>query len=409
MIRTGLLGAILCLAVGGYASAQVKTGADLLFEKYFSLVEGKRVGLVTNHSALLSNGKHLADALHEDKRTQLVALFGPEHGVRGNAPAGARVQNAVDEKTGVPVYSLYGAINKPTDEMLKNVDVLIYDLQDVGVRFYTFISTLSYAMEAAAEHHIPFIVLDRPNPIRGTWVEGFNRDDSLRSFVGLHPIVIAHGMTIGELAEMYNGEGWMKNGVKANLTVVKMEGWKRTMWYDQTGLKWVRPSPNLPTLESAIVYPGTCFIEGTNLSEGRGTERPFQYIGAPYADGVKWARILNEYKLKGVAFEPIEFTPRSIDNAAMHPKYEGVKCNGIFVRIVNRDELEPVKVGVYILSTARQLFADSLKWRRSIDRLAGTPKLREAIDAGVAPEKIVQMWQSDVEKFEKIRAKYLLY
>jgi uncharacterized protein YbbC (DUF1343 family) len=408
MTRPRLLFLILCLAAATLVG-QVKTGADLLFEKHFKLIEGKRVGLVTNHSALLSNGKHLADALNEDKRTKLVVLFGPEHGVRGDAPAGAQIDNDIDQKTGVRVYSLYGKINKPTPEMLKDVDVLIYDIQDVGVRFYTYISTLSYAMEAAAENNIPYIVLDRPNPIRGTWVEGFNRDDSLRSFVGLHPIVIAHGMTIGELATMYNSEGWLKDGIKAKLTVVKMEGWKRTMWYDQTGLTWVRPSPNLPTLKSAIVYPGTCFFEGVNISEGRGSDYPFEYMGAPFIDAVKWANALNACNLKGVEFEPTGFKPRSIEGVVLHPKYEGVNCNGVWVRIIDRNVLEPVKVGVYMLSTAKKLFADSVKWRRSINRLAGTPKLAEAIDAGVPPEEIVQMWKDDVDKFKKIRAKHLLY
>ncbi|MBM2839997.1 MAG: hypothetical protein HW412_525 [Bacteroidetes bacterium] len=404
-----MLFVVLCLAVG-FAAAQVKTGADLLFEKHFKLIEGKKVGLVTNHTAMLSNGKHLADALHEDKRTKLVALFGPEHGVRGDAPAGDKISDAVDSKTGVPAYSLYGGINKPTKEMLKDVDVLIYDIQDVGVRFYTYISTLSYAMEAAAEHKIPYVVLDRPNPIRGTWVEGFNRDDSLRSFVGLHPIALANGMTIGELATMYNNEGWLKGGVKANLTVVKMEGWKRTMWYDQTGLKWLPPSPNIPTLDAAILYPGTCLFEGTNLSEGRGTLRPFENIGAPYIDGSKWAKALNDAKLKGVAFEAVEFTPRSIPNMATRPKRLGEKCGGVLVKVTNRDVLEPVKVGVAMLVTAKALYPDSLKWReRSIDRLSGTPKLRKAIDAGATTEKVTEMWKDDVEKFKKIRAKHLLY
>jgi uncharacterized protein YbbC (DUF1343 family) len=402
---------VLCASVIVISSGQVKTGADLLFEKHFHLIQGKNVGLVTNHSALLSNGKHLADALHEDKRTKLVVLFGPEHGVRGDAPAGAKVTDDVDKKTGVTAYSLYGSINKPTKEMLKGVDVLIFDLQDVGVRFYTYISTLSYAMEAAAENNIPYIVLDRPNPIRGTWVEGFNREDSLRSFVGLHPIVIAHGMTIGELATMYNNEGWLKNGIKANLTVVKMEGWKRSMWYDQTGLKiWAKPSPNLPTLESCVAYPGTCFFEGVNISEGRGTEKPFEMIGAPYIDGSKWARMLNEYKLKGVTFEPIEFTTRSIENAVQHPKYEGQKSGGVFVKVTDRDSFEPVKAAVYMLASAKKLYPDSLKWReRSIDRLSGTPSFRKAIDAGTPPGKIVEMWKESVEKFKAIRAKHLLY
>ncbi len=397
---------------------QVKTGADLLIEKHFELIEGKRVGLVTNHSALLSNGKHLVDVLHKDKRTKLVALFGPEHGVRGDAPAGARIQNEVDPKTGVPIYSLYGPISKPTPEMLKDVDVLLFDIQDVGVRFYTYIGTLSLAMEAAAELKIPFVVLDRPNPIRGIWVEGFNRDDSLRFrngsvpyLAGWQPVVIAEGMTVGELATTYDNERWLTNGVRANLTVVRMEGWKRTMWYDQTGLKiWVPPSPNLPTLQSCVVYPGTCLFEGVNISEGRGTDRPFENIGAPYIDGVKWAKTLNTYKLKGVTFEPVEFTPRSIDHVAMNPKYEGERCGGVLVNVTDREVYEPVKVGVYMLASVKKLFGEKVQWRQTrINRLSGTPKLTEAIDAGVPPEKIVLMWKDDVEKFKKIRAKYLLY
>ncbi|HCA79670.1 MAG TPA: DUF1343 domain-containing protein [Bacteroidetes bacterium] len=393
-----------------FAFSQVKPGADLLFEKHFKLIEGKRVGLVTNHTAMLSSGKHLADAIHEDKRTKLVALFGPEHGVRGDAPAGDKITDAVDSRTGVPVYSLYGRINKPTKEMLKDVDVLIFDIQDVGVRFYTYISTLSHAMEAAAENKIPYIVLDRPNPIRGTWIEGFNRDDSLRSFVSLHPIILASGMTIGELATMYNDEGWLKDGIRADLKVVKMEGWKRTMWYDQTGLKWLPPSPNIPTLDAAILYPGACLFEGTNLSEGRGTMKPFENIGAPYIDGAVWAKALNDEKLRGVEFIPVEFTPKSIPNMATRPKRLGEKCGGVLVKVTDRDVLEPVRVSVAMLVTARKLYPDSLKWRdRSIDRLSGTPRLRKAIDAGDSVEKIVGMWKSDVEKFKKVRAKHLLY
>lgn len=408
MTKMKLLSLLLCLAVG-FAVAQVKTGADLLFEKQFKLIEGKRVGLVTNHTALLSNGKHLADALHEDKRTTLVALFGPEHGVRGDAPAGDKITDAVDSKTGVPAYSLYGSINKPTKEMLKNVDVLIFDLQDVGVRFYTYISTLSYAMEAAAENQIQYIVLDRPNPIRGTWVEGFNRDDSLRSFVGLHPITMAHGMTIGELATMYNNEGWLKGGIKADLKVVKMEGWKRTMWFDQTGLKWLPPSPNIVTLDAAILYPGTCLFEGVNISEGRGTMNPFEMIGAPYIDGKAWAKALKAEGLKGVAFEAVEFTPKSIPNMATRPKRLGEKCGGVLAKVTDREVLEPVKVAVAMLVTAKKLYPDSLKWRGAVDRLSGTTKFKQAIDAGASVEKIVGMWKSDVEKFKKVRAKHLLY
>ncbi|MBI3787794.1 MAG: DUF1343 domain-containing protein [Ignavibacteriales bacterium] len=405
-ILTLCLSFVICLKV----ESQVKAGADMLFEKYFHLIEGKNIGLVTNHSAMLSNGKHLADALSEDKRTKLIALFGPEHGIRGDAPAGKTIQSDKDEKTGLPAYSLYGKINKPTDEMLKGIDVLLFDIFDVGVRFYTYESTLSLAMEAAAEKGIPYIVLDRPNPIRGTWVEGFIREDSLKSFVGLHPITAAHGLTMGELAEMINNEGWLKAGVKAKLTVIKAEGWKRDMWYDQTGLKWVKPSPNIPTLNAAIVYPGTCFFEGTNLSEGRGTERPFEYIGAPYVDGKKLADELNGFNLKGVTFEPVQFTPKDIAGAASNPKHKGFLCGGVFVHITDRNSYEPVKTGVYMICAVKKLFPNEFKWRGTyLNKLSGSAKTRLSIDAGESPETIAKMWNDDVQKFIKLRGKYLLY
>jgi uncharacterized protein YbbC (DUF1343 family) len=401
--------ALVLLTARAFVSAQVKVGADLLFEKHFHLIDGKRVGLVTNHSALLSNGKHLADALYEDKRTKLVALFGPEHGIRGDAPAGAKIHDDRDPKTGVPVYSLYGRLNKPTPEMLKEIDVLLFDIVDVGARFYTYESTMSLAMEAAAEQQIPYIVLDRPNPIRGIWVEGWVRVDSLKSFVGLHPIPIAHGLTMGELATLINEEGWLKDGIKAKLIVVKMQEWKRTMWYDETGLTWVRPSPNIPTLHSAIVYPGTCLFEGTNVSEGRGTERPFEYIGAPFIHGKKLADALNACKLPGVQFEPIEFTPQDIPNVVVNPKHHGVKCGGVFVRVTDRNSFEPVKTAVYMLAAIKKLYPAEFQWRGSIDRLAGTPTLRLAIDALQSPEQIVGVWKEEVATFSKLRQKYLLY
>ncbi len=391
-------------------ATKVKVGADMLLEKYFNLIEGKRVGLVTNHSAVLSDGRLLADALHENNKTALVALFGPEHGVRGDAPAGAVVQNEKDPKTGVPVYSLYGSTTKPTSEMLKGIEVLLFDIQDVGVRFYTFESTLSVTMEAAAENDIPFIVLDRPNPIRGTWIEGFVRDDSLRSFVGWNPTPIAHGMTLGELATMINEEHWLKNGLKANLTVVRMDGWRRNLWFDETGLRWIRPSPNLPALESAIVYPGTCFFEGTNLSEGRGTLHPFEEIGAPFVDGNKWANMLNQFRLPGVQFSGIRFTPDSIPNVVHNPKYRGIECGGIRTEVTDRNVYEPVKTAVCMLSTARLLFPKDFRWKTDwIDKLAGTPLLRQSIESGLSPDRIAEKWKEDVDRFGAKRRKYLLY
>jgi uncharacterized protein YbbC (DUF1343 family) len=391
------------------ASAQVTPGADLLFTNYTYLIQGKRVGLVTNHSALLSDGRHLADALVSSRLCTLVVLFGPEHGIRGDAPAGEKIQDDVDARTGAKVYSLYGRINKPTPEMLDGVDVVLFDIFDVGARFYTYESTMSLAIEAAAEQGIPYVVLDRPNPIRGTWVEGFIRLDSLRSFVGLHPIPIAHGMTMGELANMFNKAGWLKGGVKANLTVVKMEGWRRDMWFDETGLKWTRPSPNIPTLSTAVVYPGTCLFEGTNLSEGRGTEKPFEYIGAPYVDGKAFAAALNARQLKGVIFEPIEFTPRDIPGAATNPKHKGTKCGGVFVKVTDRNAYEPVRTAVHMLAALKQLYPTQFQWRGSIDRLAGTPILRLMIDAGRSAEEICALWDGEVEQFRNIRSHYLMY
>jgi uncharacterized protein YbbC (DUF1343 family) len=320
------------------------------------------------------------------------------------------VQNGIDERTGLPVYSLYGKINKPTDEMLKNVDVLIFDIQDVGARFYTFISTMFLVMESAAEHGLPYIVLDRPNPIRGVQVEGPIRVDSMKSFVGWGPMPVSHGMTIGELARMANEEGWLANKIKANLTVVPMSGWKRTMWFDETGLKWIKPSPNMKSLSTATLYPGTCLIEGTSLSEGRGTEKPFEWIGAPYIDGVRWAKELNDCLLPGVKFSAVTFIPEEIPNVASRPKHRGAKCGGISIEITDRSALQPFRTGLYILSTAKKVAPDSMKWRAgSIDRLSGSTDVRLGLDSGKNPDELINGWEAGRAAFMKTRAKYLIY
>jgi uncharacterized protein YbbC (DUF1343 family) len=386
----------------------VVTGADLLFTKHFDFIKGKNVGLVVNHTALLSNGQHLADAIHARNDVKLIALFGPEHGVRGDTTG--PVHDAVDKKTGVPMYSLYGKTYKPTPEMMKGIDVLIYDIQDVGARFYTYISTLGHAMEAAAEHTIPMIVLDRPNPIQGLYIDGPVRHDTLKSFVAFGKIPIAHGMTVGELALMYNGEQWLEKGLKADLKVIAMENWKRTMWYDQTGLKWVRPSPNMPTLATATVYTGTCLFEGVNISEGRGTDKPFEYISAPWIDVNRVAQLLKNAPLKGVSFQPNEVTPTQRPNNARAPKYNGEPCKGIFVDVTDRNSFEPVKAGIYLLWAIRTAHPDQIQWRQqTIDRLSGTVTVRTMIDAGKTPQEIFQTWQEGLEYFKSIRSKYLLY
>ncbi len=388
----------------------VKVGADVLFEQRFDLIKKKRVGLVTNHTAILSNGKHLADALFENKKTTLAALFGPEHGIRGDYADGKMISDSVDEKTGVQIHSLYGKINKPTPEMLKGIDVLLFDIQDVGARFYTYISTMFLCMEAAAENNIHFVVLDRPNPISGEYIAGPIRVDSLKTFVSWAPIPIAHGMTIGELAIAANINGWLSDKIKAKLTVVLMEHWKRAMYYNETKLEWIKPSPNMRELKTAIVYPGTCLIEGINVSEGRGTEMPFEYIGAPWIDGKKLAKYLSEQNLSGVKFEAVEFTPQEIPNTASNPKYKEQKCQGIFVNVSERKKFDAVKTGITIVWAIHKLFPDSLKFReRGFDRLAGTPVIRQMILDGKTPAEIFTTFSSDSEMFRKIRRKAILY
>jgi uncharacterized protein YbbC (DUF1343 family) len=393
-----------------FTQPQVKSGADVLFESHMNSFEGKRIGLVTNHTAILSSGKHLADALAESPNIKLVALFGPEHGIRGDNPDGDNVKDSIDSKTGIRVYSLYGKVDKPTPEMLKNIDVLLYDIQDVGVRFYTYISTMMLCMEASAENNVPFVVLDRPNPINGIDVEGPIRVDSLKTFVGWIPIPIRYGMTSGELATLANQSGWLNNGVKANLTVIKMNGWKRSMWYDETGLEWIKPSPNMPTLQTATVYPGTCLVEGVNVTEGRGTEKPFEYIGAPWIDGKILSEKLNGMNLHGVEFLPINFTPRAIKNATSNPKYKEIRCEGIYVHVTDRNSFKSVETGVAIVAAIHSLYPDSLQFRnRGFDRLAGTPVVREMIESGKNFSEIVAIWKSELNEFEIERKEFLLY
>ncbi|MGA9291821.1 MAG: DUF1343 domain-containing protein [Ignavibacteriaceae bacterium] len=399
------------LSVNIFSSAnepKVETGADLLFTKYFKYIKGKRLGLITNPTSVLSDGRHLADALYENKNVEVTALFGPEHGIRADTTGS--IENSIDTKTGIPIYSLYGKTYKPTPDMMKNIDILIFDIQDVGARFYTFISTLGFAMEAAAEKGIPFIVLDHPNPIRGLYVDGPVALDSMESFVAYAPIPIAYGMTIGELAQMYNEEGWLHNGRKCNLIIAKMEGWTRNLWYDQTELKWIKPSPNMVSLSTAVVYPGTCLFEGTNVSEGRGTDKPFEYIGAPWLNAAKEADELNNYHLKGVRFEAIKVTPVRTASNATSPKYLNQKCNDIYVHITDRNIFKPVEAAIYLLWEIKKDNPENFEWReKAFDRLCGTPEVRLMLDDGKTPKEIISSWQKDLNKFKKIRSGYLLY
>ena len=388
----------------------VRVGADVLLHDQLELIAGKNVGVVTNHSALLSNGEHLVDSLVKQTAVRLRALFGPEHGIRGKAPDRKSINHEVDPETGIPVYSLFGKVTKPTRQMLKGIDVLLFDIQDVGARFYTYTTTLALTMEAAAENGIPYIVLDRPNPIGGRHVEGPILEENLRSFVGWLPVPIIHGLTIGELALMINGEGWLRKRKTALLHVVKMKGWKRVQFFDQTRLQWVNPSPCIRSLQTALVYPGTCLIEGTNVSEGRGTEHPFEQIGAPWIKARELASKLRSFHLPGVDFRPTTFTPRSTRAATTDSKFEGEHCEGVFLTVTERARFRPVRTGISILCSLRELYpADFSMKPRRLDELVGTRSVRRAILDGAAPKQIADHWDSDILQFDAIREQYLLY
>jgi uncharacterized protein YbbC (DUF1343 family) len=389
-----LLICLLFLLTGADAVAQVKPGAERIFEQsYFQHIRDKRVGLITNATGVDSLLRPNYERLAEKAEVRLTALFAPEHGLAGAAQAGETV--ASDRR----VYSLYGEVNAPTDAMLQDVDVLIYDIQDVGARFYTYISTMLESMKAASRRGIPFIVLDRPSPIDGNRVEGPVLQAGFESFVGIYRLPVRYGMTPGELARLFNEE----LNLGCRLLVVPMSGWKRSSWYDQTGLPWVMPSPNMPTLETAAVYPGFCLFEGTNLSEGRGTTRPFELIGAPWLNAPELAERLNRVRLPGVLFRSQAYTP-------WFSKYQGELCQGVQVHVINRNTFDPVRSALHFMHETALLHPDKLTFNASsFDRLAGNSWIREALQAGKIVDDIVQNWERDLREFKKKRAGYLLY
>ncbi len=387
---------------------RVRFGAEMIVEKHLELLAGKRVGIICNHTSLLPNGTHLVDTLIS-LGVKVTALFGPEHGIRGMSAAGVKVERDFDAKTKLPVYSLYGKEKKPTPEMLQNVDMLLFDIQDVGARFYTYASTMAYAMEAAAENNKSFVVLDRPNPVNGIDIEGPVLDSAFKSFVGLFPIPIRHGLTLGELAKMIVGEKWLGEKSNVDLTVIPMEGWKREMWYNETGLPWIPSSPNMKTLATATVYPGTCLFEGTNVTEGRGTLKPFEYIGAPWIDADTFSVKLHQLNIPGVRFEPIQFIPQADSIAVPNPKYKGVECGGVFVHITNRTTFQPVHAALNMLLTILELYSDKLQFQpSSFDRLAGTSEFRASLlndNSNALSDKVEQ----SLIQYREMRERYILY
>jgi uncharacterized protein YbbC (DUF1343 family) len=379
----------------------VRPGIEVLLSDSLHLVQGRRVGLITNHTGVDREGRSNIDLLADHPAIELVALYAPEHGIRGDEPEGVTIGADVDARTGVPIHSIYGATLAPTAEMMEGVDVLLFDMQDVGARYYTYVSTMAYAMRAAGEHGIPFLVLDRPNPIRGDVVQGNVLDTAFASFIGMFPVPMRHGMTPGELARLYAGEF----GIDVDLGVVPVDGWTRASTFADTGLPWVPPSPNMPSLESALAYPGTCLFEGTSLSVGRGTDRAFQWVGAPWLDGAALAATLNGYGIAGVRFEAVTFTPlRPTDG-----KYDGVEVHGVRL-VASTSDYDAPRAAVAMLVEARRASGDRWAWVAAhVDRLAGTDALRLGIDQGLSVPEIVAEWDEARAAFEALRAPYLIY
>ncbi len=378
------------------------TGLDRV-DLHKEVFEGKRLGIITNHTAYDRGGRFIVDVFRSMAGVKVTALFSPEHGLWGTAPDAVKIDNQTHPVYNLPVYSLYGKTRKPTSDMLRNIDVLVFDIQDIGARFYTYIYTMSLAMEAAAENGKTFVVLDRPNPINGTSVQGNILEPALASFVGLYPIPVRHGMTAGELAKMFNGQGWLAGRVKAELIVIPMEDWRRRMWYDRTGLRFIKPSPNMPDLETAAIYPGLCLLEGTNVSEARGTKMPFRQFGAPWIDSKLLAKRLNALNLPAMRFEPVSFTPTS-------SKYKSRECHGVRIFVSDRDRIEPYSSGIRIVNEIYRMYPDQFEWKAAhFNRLCGTSKIRNAITSHSSLAVLQNKWQAELESFQKIRGKYLVY
>jgi uncharacterized protein YbbC (DUF1343 family) len=392
-------------------SAPISVGADRLFTEFEHLIRGKRLALVSNHSGRLADGTHLADALYRYPRARLRVLFGMEYDIRSNDYSVARdPETTVDRATGLPKHNLYGEHHKPTKEMLADVEVIVFDIQEVGARFYEHINILGFVMEAAAEQGIEVVVLDRPNPVTGIRQDGFVPDDSaLFRFGSYAKVPVQHGLTMGELARLYNGERMLRGGKAATLHVVPMVGWRRSMWYDETGLPWRKPSPNLLTLNSLLAYVGTCLFESVNVSEGRGTDEPFETIGAPWLDNAAMVKLLGGVKLRGVVFEPVTFTPEQKAYHGRPPELVGERLNGVRLRITDRDAFEPYRVGVAMLWAVNRLHADRLVWNDAVlDRLVATTRLKAMIVAGKEPAEIFAAWGPEVAAFRARSAAYLL-
>ena len=387
----------------------VKLGLEKILEKQVWLLKGLRVGLVCNPASVDHQYRHAADLFYENSNINLTTLFGPQHGIRGDVQDNmVETGHIIDSRTEIPIYSLYSETREPTEDMLSELDVLVFDLQDVGCRVYTFIYTMANCMKACARYGKKMIVLDRPNPINGTDIEGNLLEIGHESFVGMFPIPMRHGMTVGELAMFFNS----RFELQCELEVVSMDGWNRRSYADETDAPWAMPSPNMPTINTAVVFPATVYFEGTQISEGRGTTRPFEIVGAPYIDAQLYADALTLLELPGTIFRAINFLPT-------FQKYAGQNCGGVFLHVAERNLFEPVITGLAMIKTIFDLYPENFEWknlpyeyefdRNPFDVIAGTLKIRKFFEEGKSISEIKDYWQNDLIQFSKLTRQYLLY
>ncbi len=390
-------------------SVRTRLGVEVLLDNKIDLIRGVRVGLVCNQASVTPDLRHVADVFGEQTDFKLTTLFGPQHGIRGDVQDNMiETPHTIDERTGVPVYSLYSETREPTEEMLTNLDVIVFDMQDVGCRIYTFVYTMANCMRAAKKFGKKVIVCDRPNPINGVAVEGNVTETEFTSFVGQFEIPTRHGMTCGELAHLFNEHF----GIGCELEVVAMEGWSREMWFEETRLPWILPSPNIPTVDTCVVFPATVHIEGTELSEGRGTTKPFELNGAPFIDPYAWVAELEKYNFTGVAFRHSFFRPT-------FQKWADQTCGGVQMHVTDRDAFTPVIVGIAMIKMAHDLYAEHFQWKQTayeyvfdknpFDVVCGTDKIRKQIEGGTALHEIEADWAEGLSAFREVRKPYLLY
>jgi uncharacterized protein YbbC (DUF1343 family) len=374
---------------------RVQTGLDVLEAEKFALLRGKHVGLITNHTGLDFQGRSTVELLAHAQGVQLVALFSPEHGIAGHADE--KISTSKDPSTGLPIYSLYGEHLRPTDEMLQGIDALVFDVQDAGVRFYTYTTTMGYCMEEAAKRNIAFYVLDRPNPLNGEIVEGPMLDPEKTSFIAYYPLPVRYGLTIGELAQLFNTE----NHINAQLHVIPMRNWHRNYFFESTGMRWLPPSPNLRTLKGAILYPGFEILQNAGVSVGRGTEAPFEEFGAPWINGEEVAAELNTKGLPGVRFANQPFIPVS-------GLYAGQRCGGVGIRITDRAAVRSMRIGLEIAALLQKKYPDHFDTSKIVQLLGNDETVRQ-LQAGTSPEQIVASWAKDLAEFDQVRRRYFLY